>query len=61
MAKIVELIQSGKYDELKSVLEEKLANKIKEKIEEKKTNFIEKVKKSKKPCEKATSSSSSKE
>lgn len=47
MAKIVELVQDGKYDELKDVLEEKLALKLKEKIEEKKANFIKTVKKAK--------------
>lgn len=46
--KVVELIQAGKYDELKNVLEEKLATKIKDKIQEKKMKFVDGVKKAKK-------------
>jgi len=59
MAKIVELVQAGKYDELKDVLEEKLATKIAQKIEEKKINFIEAVKKGKLQKKKCSTSSSS--
>lgn len=47
MAKIVELVQAGKYDELKDVMEEKVALKLKEIVDAKKTKFIESVKKAK--------------
>lgn len=45
--KIVELVQEKDFISLKSILEEKVAHKIKEKIDSKKLSFIEKIKASK--------------
>jgi len=44
MAKIIELIQNNQLDELKSVIEDKVAVKVAEKIQDKKKEFVEKMK-----------------
>lgn len=43
MPKIIDLIQSGNFDELKSILEDKVATKVAKKISEKKADFVEKM------------------
>lgn len=43
MAKIVELIQDNKLDELKTVIEDKVAVKVAKKIQNKKNEFVEKM------------------
>jgi glutamine synthetase type III len=43
MAKIVELIQDNKLDELKTVVEDKVAVKVAKKIQDKKAEFVEKM------------------
>jgi len=43
MAKIVELIQDNKLDELKTVIEDNVAVKVAKKIQNKKNEFVEKM------------------
>ena len=43
MPKIVELIQSGNYEDLKSILEDKVAAKVAKKISDKKAEFVERM------------------
>ena len=43
MSKIVELIQDNKLDELKTVIEDKVAVKVAKKISDKKAEFVEKM------------------
>ena len=48
--KIIDLVLEKDYISLKSVLEERVAAKLKDKIESKKKDFVEKMKASKKNC-----------
>ena len=41
MSKIIELVNDGKYTELKKILEAKVAKKVVEKIQSEKQNFVE--------------------
>lgn len=43
MSKIVELIQAGNYEDLKTVLEDKVAVKVAKKIADKKAEFVERM------------------
>jgi hypothetical protein len=47
MSKIIELVNNGKYTELKSVLEEKVVKKIGMKIKEEKEAFLKDCRKKK--------------
>lgn len=52
MAKIVELIQDNKLDELKTVIEDKVAVKVAKKIQNKKNEFVEKMRLAREAAEK---------